>query len=194
MDAENRRGTVAALFGKTPLADESGTISVFGVKLAELPSCLWSTYAEKLMGTCSSAERMLEDAAARFAYDASRVIMESTEFRSAAGLKPADGAGALHSLFALAAAWGWADAEITALQAPEGMTVRARTYAEAEIADMRRMTSPAAYALRGVCRAFMDLAFGGAYPGGFGTYACRQSFGLELGDPYGEFIVTRAGS
>ena len=194
MEAGNRLETVAILRGKTPPPDASGSIAAFGVTLAELPTSLWSAYAQKLAGSCASADRMREDAAARAAYDAGRLILDSAEFRAASGFTLPDGAEALRALFALAAAWGWADAEITALRAPESMTVRARAYTEAEIGDLRPAASPAAYAFRGICRAFMDLAFGGAYPAGFGTYACRQSLGLELGDPCGEFIVTRAGA
>jgi hypothetical protein len=38
----------------------------------------------------------------------------------------------------------------------------------------------------------MDLAYGAQFPDGLGSYACRQTLALELGDAYGEFIVTRA--
>ena len=45
---------------------------------------------------------------------------------------------------------------------------------------------------RGVTRAFMDLAYGKSYPEGFGTFQCTQTKAIELGDSYGEFVITPA--
>ena len=47
--------------------------------------------------------------------------------------------------------------------------------------------------ISGVSRAFMDIAFGDApYPNGLGKFKCEQTKGIELGDEYGEFVVTPA--
>ena len=49
---------------------------------------------------------------------------------------------------------------------------------------------------RGVCVAFMDLAYGGDYDPtgktGLRTFQCEQTKGIECGDEYGEFVVTKA--
>jgi hypothetical protein len=53
-----------------------------------------------------------------------------------------------------------------------------------------------AYMLRGICGAFMDLAYGGPYDKtgktGLNTFTCQQVKGIECGDDYGEFLVTKA--
>jgi hypothetical protein len=43
-----------------------------------------------------------------------------------------------------------------------------------------------------VAAAFMDLAYGEPYPDGMRTFQCEQVRGIETGDDYGEFLVTRA--
>ncbi len=37
----------------------------------------------------------------------------------------------------------------------------------------------------------MDIAYGDPYPNGYGKFTCVQTKGIEMGDPYGEFIVTK---
>ncbi len=37
----------------------------------------------------------------------------------------------------------------------------------------------------------MDLMFAPTFPQGFGAFACIQTRGVERGDPYAEFVVTR---
>ena len=50
--------------------------------------------------------------------------------------------------------------------------------------------------IRGVAAAFMDLAYGGTYDPtgktGLRTFQCVQTKGIECGDEYGEFVVSRA--
>ncbi len=52
-----------------------------------------------------------------------------------------------------------------------------------------------AYMIRGVCGAFMDLAYGGDYDStgksGLHSFKCDQVKGIETGDDYGEFVVTK---
>jgi hypothetical protein len=55
---------------------------------------------------------------------------------------------------------------------------------------------PSAYMIRGVAAAFMDLAYGGDYDpegkSGIYSFKCEQTKGIEIGDDYGEFVVTKA--
>ncbi|MBW1782135.1 MAG: hypothetical protein JRL30_15525 [Deltaproteobacteria bacterium] len=52
---------------------------------------------------------------------------------------------------------------------------------------------PCSYMIQGVSAAFMDIAYGDKpYPDGMGTFKCEQTKGIEIGDDYGEFLVTRA--
>lgn len=73
--------------------------------------------------------------------------------------------------------------------------VRAYDYYEAAVVTYGAAKKRSAYMLRGICGAFMDLAYGGPYDPsgktGMGTFACLQTKGIECGDAYGEFVVTR---
>ena len=98
----------------------------------------------------------------------------------------------LHGAFSIFTAWGWAMAEIVELVPNEKMVVRCYNYYEADVDALR----PSAYMIRGVSAAFMGLAYGGEYDptgqNGMMTFTCAQTKGLEIGDEYGEFVVTRA--
>ena len=103
----------------------------------------------------------------------------------------------LYGAFAVFTAWGWADSEIVELVPGEKMVVRAYDYYEADIAKYGASKKMSAYMIAGVCAAFMELAYAGDYdPKGkpVGTYECKQIKGIECGDSYGEFVVTKAQS
>ena len=67
---------------------------------------------------------------------------------------------------------------------------------ESDVVTYGASTKPCAYMIRGVAAAFMDLAYGGKYDPtgktGRRTCQCVQTMGIECGDEYGEFVVTRA--
>jgi len=68
-------------------------------------------------------------------------------------------------------------------------------YYESDVVLTGKSKKHSAYMIRGVCAAFMDLAYGGEYDPtgktGLGTFKCEQVKGIESGDDYGEFVVTR---
>jgi hypothetical protein len=72
------------------------------------------------------------------------------------------------------------------------MVVRAYDYYESDVKTDR----PSAYMIQGVSAAFMDLAYGGDYDStgntALRTFQCTQTKGIEIGDEYGEFVVTKA--
>ena len=75
------------------------------------------------------------------------------------------------------------------------MVVRAYDYYEADVVSYGKSNKMSAYMIRGVCAAFMELAYAGDYDpdgGPIGTFKCEQVKGIECGDSYGEFIVTKA--
>lgn len=73
----------------------------------------------------------------------------------------------------------------------EKKVVRAYDYYESDVKDTFKPEKPFAYMMKGVCRAFMDIAYGDRpYPYGLGKFKCEQTKGIELGDEYGEFVVT----
>jgi len=101
----------------------------------------------------------------------------------------------LHGAFAVFTAWGWAKSEVTELIPNQKMVVRAYDYYESDIISYGKTNRPAAFMITGVSGAFMDLAYGGPYDPkgktGIYTFKCQQTKGIEMGDDYGEFVVTR---
>ncbi|MCK5127390.1 MAG: hypothetical protein KAR42_14135 [candidate division Zixibacteria bacterium] len=175
--------------------DNNGLIPAFGVLVQQLPANFWNGFSEKILDAAGddladAAEGLLENAAAECGYHTGYGIITSEEFNSVVGPmieeKPED---ILHGAYGVFTAWGWANAEITELVPGEKMVVRAYDYYEADVKNPKR---PFAYMIRGVSRAFMDLAYSKPYPDGFGKFACEQTKAIEKGDKFAEFVVTKA--
>ncbi len=178
--------------------DDDGLIPAFNVLVNFLPSYFWNTFSEKILKRAGNdkalyeeIEKGLENAAAECGYHTGYGIINSDEFKSIIGpmieKQPED---ILHGAYAVFTAWGWADAEIVQLN-PDKKIVRVNDYYESDIQDTYKVKKPFAYMIKGVTRAFMDLAYGNAYPDGFGTFKCEQTRSIEMGDGYGEFVITR---
>ncbi len=172
-----------------------GLIPLYGVFVQQVPAGFWNGFSRAIIEAAGedlreAAESLLENAAAECGYHTGYGVITSEEFEAVVGpmieKAPED---ILHGVYGVMATWGWADAEIVELAPDEKMVVRARSYYEAETPGVQR---PFAFMMRGVSRAFMDLAYGEPYPKGFGKFKCEQTKGIECGDPYGEFVVTRA--
>ncbi|GHV41694.1 hypothetical protein AGMMS49546_18150 [Spirochaetia bacterium] len=184
------------------LGDETGLIPAYGVFIQQLPSSLWNLFAERLTRAVpkelrETAEWLLIDAAHECGYHTGYGIITSEEWKAVVAPMvekvPED---ILYGAFAVFSAWGWANAEIEELIPGEKMIIRAYNYYEADVVDYGESDKMSAYTLSGVSAAFMDLAYGGPYDPtgatGLNTFTCKQVKGIECGDPYGEFIVTRA--
>lgn len=179
--------------------NSDGLIPAFGVLVNFFPAFFWNTFSEKMLRTVfhdperyAEVEEGLERAAAECGYHTGYGIITSQEFESIVGPmieeKPQD---ILHGAYAVFTAWGWADVTITELS-PTRKVLRAKDYYESDIRDTLPVVRPFAYMVKGVSRAFMDLAYGDPYPNGFGTFTCEQTKAIELGDEYGEFVITPA--
>lgn len=178
--------------------NSDGMIPAFNVLVNFLPSHFWNTFSEKILKTAGDdpelykeIEAGLELAGSECGYHTGYGIITSEEFKAIVGpmieKEPDD---ILHGAFAVFTAWGWADTEVVSLT-PDRMVVRANDYYESDIRDTFHVKKPFGYMIRGVAKAFMDLAFGKPYPDGLGTFKCEQTKSIELGDAYGEFVVTR---
>jgi hypothetical protein len=176
-------------------ADKGGTISAFGGELCILPSVLWVSFVQKILSSVPAAARSgtearIQDAAAAYCYHFAHAVMESPSFRRDASTSQAPETGSiLADFFSLLASLGWADAEIAFLDPGKKLVVHARSYFEADIAQTFPTDHSAAFMMQGMCRAAMDLLFASPYPGGFPTFSCLQTRAVELGHPYGEFVV-----
>lgn len=178
-----------------------GLIPAFGVLVNQLPSSFWNAFSHKILQAAGEelyedAAGLLENAAGECGYHTGWGIINSDEFKAVVGpmmdpKTPVE--DTLQGAYAVFTAWGWAKAEITELVPGETMVIRAYDYYEADGAGSRESTKPCAYMIRGVSRAFMDLAYGDKpYPKGHGKFRCEQTKAIERGDSHGEFVVVRA--
>jgi hypothetical protein len=179
--------------------DEEGLIAAFGVLIQQLPSNFWNKFSEKILKAAGDdmyedAAGLLENAAAECGYHTGWGIINSEEFKAIVGpmieKQPED---ILHGAYAVLTAWGWAKSEIVELIPGEKMIVRTYDYYESDVKETFNPSKPFAFMVRGICRAFFDIGYGDKpYPDGLGKYKCEQTKAIELGDEYGEFVVTIA--
>lgn len=183
------------------IGNDEGLIHACGVYVNQLPSRFWNAFAERLtrqVGTelLESAEWLLVNAAHECGYHTGYGIITSEEWKAIVEpmieKAPED---VLYGAYAVFTAWGWAKSEIIELTPNEKMVVRAYDYYESDVVAYGASKKPSAYMIRGVSAAFMDLAYGGPYDPegktGIRTFGCIQTKGIECGDEYGEFIVTK---
>lgn len=193
----DRKTAIEALSQIKVKGNSDGLIPAFNVLVNFLPSYFWNSFSEKILKQAgedsqlyAEIEEGLELAAAECGYHTGFGIITSEEFKSIVGpmikKEPDD---ILHGAYAVFTAWGWADAEITELS-PSRMVIRVKDYYESDIIDSFKVKKPFAYMIKGVSRAFMDLGYGKPYPDGLGAHVCEQTKAIELGDSYGEFVVT----
>ncbi len=183
----------------TFMGGEEGLIPAFGVYVQQLPVDFWNGFARRLVNSVpidlvEAAEYLLVNAAHECGYHTGHGIIHSREWKEiVAPMIENEPEDILHGAFAIFTAWGWARSEVIEIVPREKMTVRAYDYYESDIILFGYTERPGAFMLRGVCAAFMDLIYGDQpYPDGMRTFQCQQTRGIELGDDYGEFVVTRA--
>jgi len=188
------RDTVVKSLAKiTVQGDENGLIPEYEVLVNLLPVSLLNTFTERIMAA-APAERKAEveaglvRAAYECGYHTGCGIITSDIFNDVVMPMVTEGEkDILRGAYAAFTAWGWAKSGIVQLKEGEKMIIRAFDYYEADSGgDGLR-----AYMLRGLSQAFFDLAYADPYPDGMDTYVCRQTKGIETGDPYGEFVVTK---
>jgi hypothetical protein len=199
--AIDRQKVIDALSKIVLAGDERGLIEKCNVLINQLPTTFWNSFATRLVEKADpdlreATEYLLYNAAHECGYHTGYGIITSDAWQEVVApmveKQPED---ILHGAYAVFAAWGWADAEIVELLPNEKMVVRAYHYYEADVVKYGRSKRHSAYMLAGVCAAFMELAYAGDYdPTGkpVGIFVAKQVKGIECGDSYGEFIVTRA--
>lgn len=194
----NRKQIIETMSQLKVKGNADGLIPAFGVMVNQLPTSLWNNFADLLVNSVEPsmiepAQYLLVNAAHECGYHTGFGIITSEEWKAVVAPMiekvPED---VLLGAFAIFTAWGWAKAEVVELIPGEKMVVRAYDYYEADVVDAGHSPLKTAYMIRGVCAAFMDLAYGKPYPNGINTFQCEQTKGIECGDDYGEFVVTRA--
>ncbi|MGQ9652159.1 MAG: hypothetical protein ACUVXJ_18840 [Phycisphaerae bacterium] len=199
--AIDRKRVIQSLSKIQAVSNDQGLIPSFGVLVNQLPTKFWNGFGERLTrgvgpDTLEAAEWLLINAAHECGYHTGYGIITSEEWKSVVAPMVQNTEDVLHGAFAVFTAWGWAKSEIVELVPNEKMVVRAYDYYEQDVVSYGASAKPSAYMIRGVCAAFMDLAYGGKYDPtgktGMRTFTCQQTKGIECGDEYGEFVVTRA--
>lgn len=189
------RDTVVKSLAKINIieGDENGLIPEYDVLVNLLPTSLLNALAEKLMSAAPPEKKpMVAEGLVRAAYECGYHtgcgIITSDAFNDVVLPMVTEGEkDILRGAFAAFTAWGWAKSGIVQLKPGEKMVIRANDYYEADSGG----EGLRAYMLRGLCQAFFDLTYADPYPAGMDTYVCQQVKGIEVGDPHGEFIVTR---
>lgn len=181
------------------VSNDKGLIEGFNVFVQQLPARFWNSFADRMVSKVDPAlieatEYLLVNAAHECGYHTGYGIITSPEWNAVVGPMIQGVEDVLHGAFAVFTAWGWAKSEIVELVPGKKMVVRAYDYYEADVVSHGKTDRKCAYMIRGVCAAFMDLAYGGAYDAtgktGLNTFNCVQTKGIECGDEYGEFVVT----
>jgi len=188
------RDTVVKSLAKINIqGDENGLIPEYDVLVNQLPASLLNAFSERLMAAAPPEKKsMVADGLVRAAYECGYHtgcgIITSDVFNDVVLPMVTEGEkDILRGAFAAFTAWGWAKSGIVQLKPGERMVIRANDYYEADSGG----EGLRAYMLRGLCQAFFDLTYAEAYPEGMDTYICQQQKGIEVGDAYGEFLVTK---
>lgn len=196
--AIDRQKIIADLSKLSLKGNEAGLMPAFNVFVNQLPTEFWNKFGKKIMDAVSpelreAAWALLYNAANECGYHTGYGIITSEEWKAVVAPMvekvPDD---ILHGAFAVFTAWGWAKAEIVELISDERMVVRAYDYYESDVSPEGKSPYVMAPMITGVCSAFMDLAYGKPYPNGHRTFICKQTKGIEIGDEYGEFVVTKS--
>lgn len=174
--------------------NEHGLIETCGVCLSRLPAELWRGFGRSVLGSVppelwNAAWHALYEAGQESSYHAGWDLMRSEPWATLVKPRirktPED---LVHGLFAVFTAWGWGRAEAVEVSA-ERMVVRAYDYYESDGAGWQdRLQAPL---LCGAVTAGFELAYGGPYPHGLRHAVGQQVRGIECGDDFGEFVVTR---
>ena len=198
--AINRKEIIENMSKIEVLGGENGLIEAFGVFVNQLPTNFWNGFAEQLTAKTDpdllpSIEALLVNAAQECGYHTGHGIITSEEWKAIVDPMVENAEDVLHGAFAVFTAWGWAHAEIVELIPEEKMVIRAYDYYESDPVLYGHTDKHSAYMIRGVSAGFMSLAYAGEYtPDGSNAivYKCEQVKGIENGDDYGEFVVTKA--
>ena len=188
------RDTVVKSLAKINVqGDENGLIPEYDVLVNLLPVALLNTFTERIMAAVpAEKKKMVEDGLVRAAYECGYHtgcgIITSDIFNDVVLPMVTEGEkDILRGAYAAFTAWGWAKSGIVQLKEREKMVIRANDYYESDSGG----EGLRAYMLRGLCQAFFDLTYADPYPHGMDTFICHQTKGIEVGDPHGEFVVTK---
>ncbi|PKN24658.1 MAG: hypothetical protein CVU65_11145 [Deltaproteobacteria bacterium HGW-Deltaproteobacteria-22] len=189
-----RDKVVKALVELDVKGDENGLMPGYNVLVNFLPTSFWTLFAERMINSAPAEKKEqvrtgLYQCAQECGYHTGWGIINSDEFQSVVMPMVTEGAkDVLRGAFAVFTAWGWAKSGVVQIKDGERMVIRAQDYYEQ---DIKIPNEKMAFMVSAVSGAFFDLAYGSEYPNGLGTFKCDQTKGIEVGDDFGEFIVSK---
>ena len=187
------RDVVVKNLADIKVESEEGIIDAYNVLINQLPVTFWNNFAHRILEAVPEDKREeakagLVRCANECGYHTGYGIINSDEFKSVVEPMVTEGAkDILRGAYAVFTAWGWAKSGIVQIKEGERMVIRAVDYYESEGEPGEKR----AFMIQGVSSAFFDLAYGNPYPDGLGTFECEQVAGIECGDSFGEFVVTK---
>lgn len=173
--------------------DQDGLIPAFNVLVNNLPTAFWNNFAERMVAAVPADKRAdvvegLVTSAYECGYHTGYGIITSDEFKSVVEPMVTEGAkDVLRGAFAVFTAWGWAKSGIVQIKDGERMVIRAVDYYESDSGG----EGLRAHMIKGISKAFFELAYAAPYPDGMNTFNCKQTKGIENGDSFGEFVVEK---
>lgn len=188
-----QRDTIVKMLVGLNHHSHDGIIPAYNVLMSVLPTEFWNNFCRRIMDAVP-AEKQGEVAEGLVrgyndcGYHTGHGVVTSKEFKAVVEPMVTEGKkDILRGAFAVMTATGMSKSGIVQNKEGERMVIRSVNYyqGDGEQGDMR------AFLLQGASAAFYDLVYGPPYPDGQGTFACEQVAGLECGDPFGEFIVTK---
>ena len=170
-----------------------GLIPAYNVLMSTLPTEFWNNFCQRIVDAVPEERRNeVEDGLTQgyhdCGYHSGQGVVTSKEFQAVITPMVTEGKkDILRGAFAVMTAVGMSKSGIVQNREGERLVIRSVNYYPGD----RPSENMRGYLLRGACAAFYDLVYGPPYPDGQGTYTCEQVAGLECGDPFGEFIVTK---
>lgn len=192
------REKIITTVSKIPFTpNENGLITAFGTSMQQLPTTFWHHLTWQLLNHNTTDLDKLEKSLIKMAHESTyytgyHLIISNEWNHLIAPMVEKHPEDVVKAMLAVFAAWGFGNLELIELDAFKKMVIQATHYHESEITQLGTINRPCAYMIRGVCAALMDLAYPEKhYPEALGTYKCQQTKGIEIGDAYGEFVVTK---
>ncbi len=188
---------VHAVMHGSRIREEKGIIPLFGVYLSMIPVQYYNRISfglEKKMGNNRAAEKLLVTAGQECGYATFQGIRSSWEWDEVVRPMIENHEDQIHCFISIAIAFGWGDLTVADLVPGEKLVIRAKDSYEARgyLDTYGKSAAGKCYMLRGVAAAFMDLLYGGDYPGGCFQYKASETRCQAKGDPFCEFVARKA--
>ena len=191
---------IHAVMEGSRIRESKGIIPLFGVYLSLFPVRYYNQLSfafEREMGPSRAleAETLLIRAAQECGYATFQGIRNSWEWGEIVRPMIEVKDDQIEGFIAVAVAFGWGDLKVREIVPGEKLVIRVNDSYEARGYSAHAGESARkgkCYMLRGVVGAFMDLIYGGDYPGGCFAFLADEPHCRVKGDAFCEFIARKS--